>query len=104
MLPEKTLQDRFRIQRTSHRFDVIIGNWTTYFYIGKCKSRFCLVNIYIAVHLHTYVDMVKYFVLKLIFYKNNAKPPIVTRNLHDPAPIFQANTHQNTGQNRANFV
>ena len=44
------------------------------------------------------------FLLKPIFYKNNAKPPIVTRNLHDPAPIFQANTHQNTGQNRANFV
>ena len=43
-------------------------------------------------------------ILKLIFYKNNAKLPIVTRNLHDPAPIFQANTHQNTGQNRANFV
>ena len=42
--------------------------------------------------------------LKAHFYKNNAKPPIVTRNLHDPAPIFQANTHQNTGQNRANLV
>ena len=35
--------------------------------------------------------------LKPIFYKNNAKPPIVTQNLPDPNPIFQANTHQNTG-------
>ena len=42
--------------------------------------------------------------LKLIFYKNIAKPPIVTQHLHDPAPIFQAITHQNTGQNRANVV
>ena len=41
--------------------------------------------------------------IKPIFHKNNAKSPIVTRNLHDPAPIFQANTHQNTGQNRANL-
>ena len=42
--------------------------------------------------------------LKLIFYKNNTNPPIVTQNLHDPAPIFQANTHQNMGQNRVDFV
>ena len=42
---------------------------------------------------------------KAHFYKNNAKPPIVTQNLHDPAPIFQANTHQNTEQqNRANLA
>ena len=32
--------------------------------------------------------------------KNNTKPPIVTRNLHDPAPIFQ----ENTRQNRTNLV
>ena len=28
--------------------------------------------------------------LKTIFYKNNAKPSIVTRNLHDSAPYFGA--------------
>ena len=43
-------------------------------------------------------------VLKLIFYKNKAKLPIVTQNLHDPAPIFQTNTHQNLGMNRTNFL
>ena len=26
------------------------------------------------------------------------------KKTHDPAPIFQANTHQNTGQNRTNLV
>ena len=42
--------------------------------------------------------------LKAYFLKNNVKPHILPQNLHDPAPIFQANTHQNTGQNRANLV
>ena len=42
--------------------------------------------------------------IKAHFYKNIAKTPIVTQNLHDPASIFQANTHQNTGHNCANFV
>ena len=42
--------------------------------------------------------------LKLIFYKNNAKPPIVTRNLHDSAPYFGACLPEIWGQDRANFV
>ena len=46
----------------------------------------------------------KTLLLKLIFHKTNAKLPIVPQNLHDPAPMFQANTHQNTGQNHANLV
>ena len=66
-------------------------------------KRLSYINVTLQVDHHAR----KYFpwlVLKPISYKNNAKPPIVTRNLHDPAPIFQANTHKNTGQNRANFV
>ena len=38
------------------------------------------------------------FFLKLIFYKNNTKPPIATQMLHKPTPIFQANTHKIWGR------
>ena len=31
--------------------------------------------------------------IKLIFYKNNAKPPIFTKKIHDPTKM-----HQNIGQ------
>ena len=42
--------------------------------------------------------------LKPIFLKNNAKPPTVTRNLHDYAPYFGACLPEIWGQYRANFV
>ena len=42
--------------------------------------------------------------LKLIFYKNNLNPATDPKNLHGPALIFQANTHQNIGLDRANFL
>ena len=42
--------------------------------------------------------------LKPVFYKNNAKPPIVTQHLHDSAPNFGACLPEIWGQDRANFV
>ena len=42
--------------------------------------------------------------LKLISFKNNPKSPSDTQNVYDSDPIFQANTHQDMGKNRANFV
>ena len=41
--------------------------------------------------------------LMLILYNNNAKSLIVTKKLHDPAHI-SGNTHQNIGQDCANFL
>ena len=43
-------------------------------------------------------------VLKPIFYKKKAKPPIVTQNLYDSAPYFGACLSEIWGQYRANFV
>ena len=42
--------------------------------------------------------------LKAHFFKNNAKLPIVTRNLYDSAPYFGAYLPEIWGQDRANFV
>ena len=41
--------------------------------------------------------------LRLIFYKNNTKSLIVPRNLHDPVPIFQVNTHKKYGTESYEF-
>ena len=41
--------------------------------------------------------------IKPIFHKNNAKPPIVTQNLHDSAPYFGAFLPEIWGQDSANF-
>ena len=44
-----------------------------------------------------------YILLKAYFYKNNAKPPIVTPKLPDSAPYFGACLPEIWGQERANF-
>ena len=41
---------------------------------------------------------------KVHFYKNNAKGPIVTQNLHDSTPYFGAYLPEIWEQDRANFV
>ena len=43
-------------------------------------------------------------VAKAHFYKNNAKPPIVTPNLYDSAPYFGACLPEMWGPDPANFV
>ena len=40
--------------------------------------------------------------VKSIFYKNNAKPPIVTQNLHVSAPYFGACLPEIWGKDSAN--
>ena len=46
----------------------------------------------------------KCVLLKAYFYKNNAKPPIVTPKLPDSAPYFGACLPEIWGQDCANFV
>ena len=52
---------------------------------GTCDI--CLVSFIIRGFL---IDLFNVTKLKPIFYKNNAKPPIVTSNLNDSAPYFGA--------------
>ena len=61
-------------------------------------------DIKLATSLHFKIHVNKFEIpifakvlLKPISFKNNAKPPIPTKNLHELALIFQANTHQNIG-------
>ena len=41
---------------------------------------------YESEYSNTYIVFAFKFKSKAHFYKDNAKPPIVTQNLHDPAP------------------
>ena len=43
------------------------------------------------------------FTQKLIFHKNNIKPPIASNNLLDPAPYFRQTRKKNMGLDRAKF-
>ena len=41
--------------------------------------------------------------VKLIFYEKNLKPANGPKSFHDPALMFQANSHQNIGLDNADF-
>ena len=53
-------------------------------------------------NVHIKMHIIVMSMLKPIFYKNNAKPPIVTPNLHDSTPYFGACLPEIWGQDRAN--
>ena len=51
---------------------------------GENQQTFLVTQTFRAMVLNVFA------ILKPIFYKNNAKPPIITQNLHDSAPYFGA--------------